>query len=54
MVLSLDELKRQLVQEVCGNYAAEVYGCNTIEDVKVKSRELILRITQKAQIGYQF
>ena len=51
MVLSLEQIKKELVQEVCGNYAAALYGCNTNEDVKLVSREIILKITQKAQLG---
>ena len=51
MVQSLEQTKKELVQEVCVNYAVALSGCNTNEAVKQVSREIILKITQKAQLG---
>ena len=53
MVLSLQQTKKELIQLVCGNYAAELSACNTNEDLKQASIDVIRIITQKAQIGGQ-
>ena len=51
MVQSLEQTKKELVQEVCVNYAVALSSCNTNEQVKLVSSEIILKITQKAQLG---
>ena len=53
MELSLDELKTQLIQDICTNYTASVQGCTTKEELKVCSKDVIKKITEKVLLGEQ-